>query len=700
MVLKLRYDTREISINKFILSVLERAVEFMNFKRVIAALCTAFMIVASVAVSADETKSSKKIELVFEDVTASDTSTMTGEAKIKVSIKGAEGNVAIAQLGLMFSGDLKYSSIDMLINDNNPDSGSTIVYPNAAEANALKTLNMGLISAKTPMKFSAEQPICILTFSGEAGKSVTVTPNTDLTKTYCRENLDSGDDIELKDASATCSATASATEVKAIQANIKVVMDKVEGFLAKAESDGYQTSGVMVKITSEKRPSNVFYTYLNNVTISNGGNRDGDTSVPTFIITQNVLAGDTYTVEVSTLGYIPYKATGVKFDKTVEITNSELIPGDVNNDGVVNAEDKKFVTAAIENGEYKEEADFNRDGRIDESDLAVFKDIKGDVPEKMSAPSATSTQNSVTLKWTKPSDESVSGYTIRYGTDKNKLGNDTKINNANTVEYTFSNLSANSTYYFEIAAVNGEGTGVYSDTIDIKTKTESKSDNTGGGGTGGGGGGTGGGGIGGSTGSNTNTGNTGTNGEPTTDDGKNFTDLSGYDWAEDAIYALKAKGIISGISETEFAPANNIKRGDFILMLTRMLNIDTPFTENFADVPSDSYYYDAIGKAKAAGIAQGSGENFMPEQTITRQDLITLAYRAFLNKGYITEVSDLSVLDVFGDKGDISDYANAPMASMVASGIIKGSGGKVNPLGNATRAETAVMCNRLVDLMK
>lgn len=662
----------------------------MNFKRVIAALCTAFMIVASVAVSAAESN----IELVFEDVTSSDASTMSGEAKIKVSIKGAEGSIKIAQLGLIFDGDLKYSSIDMLINENNPDSGSATIYPNAAEANATKKLNMSVISAKKPMTFADVQPICILTFSGETGKSITVKGDAD--KTYCSVGMN--DKIALKDTSVTGTATASDTDVKSTVAQIKVVMDKVEGFLAKIESDDYQTSGVLVKITNEKRPSNVFYTYLNNVTISNGGNRDGESSVPTFIIKQNVLEGDTYTVEVSALGYVSYKTTGVKFDKTVEVTNTELVPGDVNGDGVVNADDKKLAeAAAADGGEYSEAADFNRDGKIDKFDLDIFKDIKGDVPEKMSAPSATSTTNSVTLKWKKPSDESVSGYTIRYGTDRNKLGNDTKIDSADTIEYTFKSLSADKTYYFEIAAVNAEGTGVYSDTVDIKTKAESKSDNTGGTG-GGGGGGIGGGSIGGNT--NTNTGSTGTTGGQTAADGKTFTDLSGYDWAEDAIYDLKAKGIISGISETEFAPANNIKRGDFILMLTRMLNIDTPFTENFEDVPTDSYYYNAIGKAKAAGIAQGSGTDFMPEQTITRQDLITLAYRAFLNKGYITEVSDLTALDVFNDKADISEYANAPMASMVAAGIIKGSNGKVNPLGNATRAETAVMCSRLVGLMK
>ena len=90
----------------------------------------------------------------------------------------------------------------------------------------------------------------------------------------------------------------------------------------------------------------------------------------------------------------------------------------------------------------------------------------------------------------------------------------------------------------------------------------------------------------------------------------------------------------------------------------------------------------------------------MPENTITRQDLITLAYRAFLAKGYITETDDLTALDAFADKANISDYAKTAMASMVKAGIIKGADGCVNPRGNATRAEVAVMCARLMELIK
>ncbi|MBQ3226643.1 MAG: S-layer homology domain-containing protein [Clostridia bacterium] len=184
--------------------------------------------------------------------------------------------------------------------------------------------------------------------------------------------------------------------------------------------------------------------------------------------------------------------------------------------------------------------------------------------------------------------------------------------------------------------------------------------------------------------------------EPTEDE---FTDLANYSWAKDAIYELRDKGIINGTSKTTYSPANNIKRGDFILILARMLEI-TGGTDNFADVPVGSYYYDAISAAKAAGIAKGDGDNFMPEATITRQDLITLAYRAFLEQGVIEASDNVSVLDAFSDKDLISGYAKEAMASMVAAGIIQGSDGGVNPLGNATRAEVAVMCARLLSLMK
>lgn len=464
-------------------------------------------------------------------------------------------------------------------------------------------------------------------------------------------------------------------------------MDKVPGFNAASDT------GITLKITSETTPGYVITNTLSNKPVQENGHRES-TDIPTFTVTNSVLAGDKYTVELFGAGYVPYKKTGVTFDSALEITNAEFIPGDVNGDGKVDAVDKTAAEKS-QNEEFNDAADFDRNGKTDAEDMKIFAGISSDTkaPAKMPDPTLTGGSKKITVKWTKPSDKSVTGYSIKYGTSADKLTSTQEIAAADTLSADITGLSANTTYYVQIAAKNAGGTGEYSDIANEKTNNES----TQGGGSSGGGG---------SKGSGSSGGGNypsvpGTSTTPANPaGGETFTDLGNHAWAKDSIYLLKNKGIISGVSETEFAPANNIKRGDFILILTKMMSVNDEFSENFADVPESAYYYNAIGSAKAAGIAHGSGENFMPENSITRQDLITLAYRAFLQKGYIAETDDFTSLDAFADKGDISDYAKTAMALMVKSGIIQGSNGNVNPKGNATRAEVAVICAKLIELMK
>ena len=179
-----------------------------------------------------------------------------------------------------------------------------------------------------------------------------------------------------------------------------------------------------------------------------------------------------------------------------------------------------------------------------------------------------------------------------------------------------------------------------------------------------------------------------------------FEDLDDYQWAQDAIYELRDRGIITGVSSTEFAPQKPITRGDFVLILSRMLGLEGPADDNFPDVPKDSYYYTAIGRAKAAGIALGYGVDFKPERVVNRQELITLAYRAFLRYGYIQEAANTRALEDFLDRESIHEYARVPIASMISADIIEGAFGMIHPLDNATRAEAAVMCARLNRLIE
>lgn len=634
------------------------------------AACLAF---SSMPAFADGTK---QIKVTLTDVTATDAATQYGEAKIKVSISGADGNIFAVQNAFTFEG-LDYKNVQFLKGENNPPE-CVWVSPDKAKTNADKKFSVG-IAAPGGIAFGDKEEVYIITFSGEPGEKVTLNVADG---TFCV--TDGGSKITAS-AEGVCEAAASAKENKSIDAVVKLTMDKITGFNAAAET------GITLKITSQTTKGYMITDILSNKAVQEGGHRES-TDIPTFTVKNSVLAGDKYTVELYGAGYVTYKKTDVTFDKPLEITNADFVPGDVNGDGKVDADDKALAEKS-QNEEFNAAADFDRNGKTDSADMAVFAGIASKTtPAKMSKPTVTGGAKKITVKWTKPADESITGYTIKYGTSKDKLTSTKEIDKADTVNAEITGLSASTAYYLQIAAKNASGTGEYSDIVSAKTDSESTQS---GGGGGGGGGSTGGG----STGGSGYTPSTPNN--PTTPaSGETFTDLENHAWAKDAVYTLKNKGIISGISDTEFAPANNIKRGDFILILTRMLGVNNEFTENFADVPESAYYYRAIGSAKAAGIAQGSGENFMPENSITRQDLITLAYRAFLAKGYITETDDTASLDAFADKGDISDYAGTAMASMVKAGIIQGSNGNVNPKGSATRAEVAVMCARLCELMK
>ena len=119
-------------------------------------------------------------------------------------------------------------------------------------------------------------------------------------------------------------------------------------------------------------------------------------------------------------------------------------------------------------------------------------------------------------------------------------------------------------------------------------------------------------------------------------------------------------------------------RGDFILLLVRMLGVNVDFEESFADVNDGDYYYEAIGIARKLGIAKGTGNNlFNPKDTILRQDMMVLAERALvlLNKLDRTSgsSSDISVIDRFADKDQIAGYARESIATLVRR-VDKGDG--------------------------
>lgn len=179
---------------------------------------------------------------------------------------------------------------------------------------------------------------------------------------------------------------------------------------------------------------------------------------------------------------------------------------------------------------------------------------------------------------------------------------------------------------------------------------------------------------------------------PSSDPGKYYSDIpASYAWAAMAINGLTEQGVVSGIGEKAFGPANNIRRGDFVLILVKAYGFSADSCGNFADVPAGSYYAEAISAAKAIALASGDGMRFYPQDSLIRQDAMVLLYRAMTLKGITLGAGAASDLSGFADAGQVADYAQTAIAALVKAGIVKGDGGKLNPHASITRAEMAVM---------
>ncbi len=173
---------------------------------------------------------------------------------------------------------------------------------------------------------------------------------------------------------------------------------------------------------------------------------------------------------------------------------------------------------------------------------------------------------------------------------------------------------------------------------------------------------------------------------------RRFTDVSDSHWAKTAIETLADKKVIFGKTETTFAPNDAITRAEFVSILARMSGDDLSATQtSFTDVPSDSWYASSVAWAVKAGVVSGITETtFAPNQLITREQMAAILVRYAQYKGI--NLSETKPARTFTDQESISSYAADAVSIMQNSGIISGTEtGAFAPQNSATRAEAAQM---------
>ncbi len=106
-----------------------------------------------------------------------------------------------------------------------------------------------------------------------------------------------------------------------------------------------------------------------------------------------------------------------------------------------------------------------------------------------------------------------------------------------------------------------------------------------------------------------------------------FSDVKPGAYYYDAVQWAVQKGVASGTSETTFGPDQDCTRAQTIPFLWRAAGSPAPKTGKnpFTDVAESAYYYPAVLWASERGIVSGTA--FNPDAAVTRAQLATFLYR-------------------------------------------------------------------------
>lgn len=178
--------------------------------------------------------------------------------------------------------------------------------------------------------------------------------------------------------------------------------------------------------------------------------------------------------------------------------------------------------------------------------------------------------------------------------------------------------------------------------------------------------------------------------------GTELSDISGH-WAERTIRALVSKGVVNGYEDGTYRPQNGVTKGEFIKLLLAAsgTKIKTGNFTGYEDV-NKSWAKDYVYTALSMGICDNidkSASEFGVNDEITRAEATALL-------GRLTNPSAQGEPE-FTDTAEIPSWAVSAVYASVKLGLITGmEDGSFKPENNLTRAEAAVIIERVLNLKK
>lgn len=175
-----------------------------------------------------------------------------------------------------------------------------------------------------------------------------------------------------------------------------------------------------------------------------------------------------------------------------------------------------------------------------------------------------------------------------------------------------------------------------------------------------------------------------------------FSDVPADAWYAEAIQYVYENGLMTGTSDTTFSPDLTTSRSMIATILWRMAGSPVVnYAMDFADVPADQWYAEAVRWASSEGIVGGYGNgSFGTGDPITREQFAVMLYRFAQKQGYDVSVGENTNILSYTDVSAVSEYAIPAMQWAVGSGVITSVGDTLAPQGETTRAQAAMMLMR------
>ena len=109
-----------------------------------------------------------------------------------------------------------------------------------------------------------------------------------------------------------------------------------------------------------------------------------------------------------------------------------------------------------------------------------------------------------------------------------------------------------------------------------------------------------------------------------------FADVSAGSYYAKAVAWAVENGITTGTGKSSFSPDATCTRAQAVTFLARALNANASGKAEFGDVPTDSYFAEAVAWAAANGVTEGVGGGlFGSDNSCTRGQIVTFLYRAY-----------------------------------------------------------------------